>query len=196
MSNKIKSVFRFKGFYKNTDVQEYSFFCEYKKELSLCKLYFNLILPVTVSFKKTLSKNSFQIHVDNKKVKLKKKLKKKLGFFSNFLKGSLNLKKKLIVRRIFLIGTGFKVFKSKQKKYEDLIFKIGLSHLVKISIPTDISFKIIKFNEIKFYSLNKELLGSFLNFASSMRFPDSYKGRGLLISNQPKVKFKRGKVKS
>ena len=41
-----------------------------------------------------------------------------------------------------------------------------------------------------------ELIGSFLNFVASMRFPDSYKGRGLLISNKPKVKLKKGKVKS
>jgi len=94
------------------------------------------------------------------------------------------------------VGTGFKVFKTKVNKEQEIIFKIGLSHLIKVLIPQDISFEIKKINEIKFFSYDKELLGSFLNFVASMRFPDSYKGRGLLISNQPKVKLKKGKVKS
>jgi hypothetical protein len=189
MSNKIKSVFRLKGLFSKTGVQEYSFFSEYREE-PLCRL----ILPDKVFLKKASSENSFKISVNNLRIKLNKKLKKKLGFFSNFLSGNLSLKRKPVVRRIFLVGTGFKVFMGKRKG--SLIFKIGLSHLVWVSVPLGIDFQIIKFNEIKFYSLSKELMGSFLNFVASIRFPDSYKGRGLLISNQPKVKFKRGKIKS
>jgi hypothetical protein len=200
MSNKIKSIFRFKGTALKISNREYSFFLPKKKNSGIWwefkELLLSLVLPYKVLLKRALYKNCFQIWVDNKKGKLKKKLKKKLGFFSGFLKSGLSLKKKLIMRSIFFVGTGFKVFKSKQKRGEDLILKIGLSHFFKITVPTGVLFKVIKINELKFYSLDKELLGSFLNFASSMRFPDSYKGRGLLISNQPKVKFKTGKIKS
>lgn len=191
MSNKIKSIFRFKNMILNEKLPEYQFLKESDKEL-LCSIN----LPEKVFLKTSSLKNSLQISVKDKKSKLDKKTKKKLGFFSNYLKDNLKLKKKLIVRRIFLIGTGFKAFNSKINCGSEIIFKIGLSHLVKVSIPKGIDFKIIKVNEIKFSSLDKELIGSFLNFVASMRFPDAYKGRGLLISNKPKVKLKKGKVKS
>ena len=160
------------------------------------KLLCSINLPNKVFFSKNLSETSLKIVLENNEQKIKKKLKTKLGFISNFVYENLRLKKKLIVRSIFLIGTGFKVFKSKINKKNEIIFKIGLSHLIKVLIPENISFEIKKINEIKFFSYDKELLGSFLNFVASMRFPDSYKGRGLLISNQPKVKLKKGKVKS
>ena len=191
MSNKIKSVFRFKGAFSEKAIYGYSFFSASKKEL-----FGSLGLISKVSLKKISFKDSFKISVDSRVGKFRKELKKKLGFLSYFLEDFLTLNKKPIIRFISLIGTGFKVFRSRDKKVEDLIFKIGLSHLVKISVPTGMEFRVIKFNLIKFHSLDKELIGSFLNFVASTRLPDSYKGRGLLISNKPKIKLKRGKVKN
>ena len=191
MSNKINKIFRFKGMDLKENLPEYQFLTQADNKL-LCSIN----LPNKVFFSKNLSETSLKIVLENNEQKIKKKLKTKLGFISNFVYENLRLKKKLIVRSIFLIGTGFKVFKSKINKKNEIIFKIGLSHLIKVLIPENISFEIKKINEIKFFSYDKELLGSFLNFVASMRFPDSYKGRGLLISNQPKVKLKKGKVKS
>jgi hypothetical protein len=188
MSNKIKNIFRVKSLFIENNVQEYNFFHIVNKSRA-----FSLVLPENVSLKSGYWVNTIKISVDNRKARLRKRLKKQLGFFSNFLKYNLILNKTYIIRRIFLIGTGFKVFKGQLKR--DLIFKIGLSHLVKITVPINIGFNVLKFSEIKFYSLDKELLGSFLNFVASIRFPDAYKGRGLLLSSKPKVKFKRGKVK-
>ena len=190
MSNKIKEIFRFKGMILKENLPEYKFLTKSDKKLLCC-----ISLPKKVFLDKNLSENSLKIVVNNNN-KLKKDLKKKLGFFSNFLKQNLKLKKKLIVRYIYLIGTGFKVFNSKINNGNEMIFKIGLSHLIKIKVPEEISFKIIKINEIKFSSYNKELLGSFLNFVASIRFPDSYKGRGLVVSNKPKIRLKKGKIKS
>ena len=191
MSNKINKIFRFKGMDLKENLPEYQFLTQADNKL-LCSIN----LPNKVFLSKNLSETSLKIVLENNEQKIKKKLKTKLGFISNFVYENLRLKKKLIVRSIFLIGTGFKVFKSKINKKNEIIFKIGLSHLIKVLIPENISFEIKKINEIKFFSYDKELLGSFLNFVASMRFPDSYKGRGLLISNQPKVKLKKGKVKS
>ena len=191
MSNKIKNIFRFNGMILNKSLPEYKFLSESDNKL-LCSIN----LPKKVYLDKTLSENSLKIVVEKSSYKLSKDLKKKLGFFSNYLKENLKLKKKLVVRHIFLVGTGFKVFNSKINKGNEIILKIGLSHLTKILVPKEILFTIVKLNEIKFSSYNKELLGSFLNFVASMRFPDSYKGRGLVISNKPKGRLKKGKVKS
>lgn len=192
MSNKIKSIFRFKGMVleNNGRQSEYKFLNESDRQL-LCSIN----LPENVFLNETSSENGLKISVIQEN-ELKTKLKKKLGFLSNFLKENLKSNPKLITRRISLIGTGFKVFNSKINRGKELIFKIGLSHLIKINIPKGIEFNIIKVNEIKFFSFDKELIGSFMNFVASIRFTDSYKGRGLLISNKPKVKFKKGKVKS
>jgi ribosomal protein L6P/L9E len=191
MSNKIKTVFRCKNLIlENNRKYEYRFLNESNREV-----LYSIKLPEGVSLNETNSKKGLQILVGKEDLS-KKELRKKLGFFSNLLKDKLKIKQRLITRKIFLIGTGFKVFNSKLNRGNELIFKIGFSHLVKIVIPQGIEFDIIKLNEIKFFSYDKELIGSFLNFVASMRFPDSYKGRGLLISNKPKVKLKKGKVKS
>jgi ribosomal protein L6P/L9E len=189
MSNKINKIFQFKGMVLKENLPEYKFLTKADNSL-ICSIN----LPNKVLFDKTLSENCLKIIVDDSKKT--KNLKAKLGFISNFIYENVRLKKKLLVRSIFLVGTGFKVFNSKINKGHEFIFKIGLSHLIKVIIPENITFEIKKLNEIKFFSYDKELLGSFLNFVASMRFPDSYKGRGLLISNQPKVKLKKGKVKS
>jgi hypothetical protein len=39
-------------------------------------------------------------------------------------------------------------------------------------------------------------MGSFLNFVVNIRFPDSYKGRGIVIVGKTKVKLKKGKIKN
>lgn len=195
MSNKIKSVFKIKGMVLTKNLSKYDFFNDSTNEL-LCSInlpngVFLDINELEKSFKISLISNN-EIH---NKIKLKKNLKKKLGFISNFLKENVKLKKKITTGDINLIGTGFKVFQSKIKENE-IIFKIGFSHLVKVTVPEKISFKILKMNEIKFSSFDKELLGSFLNFVSNIRLPDSYKGRGILIPGKSKSRLKKGKIKS
>jgi len=191
MSNKIKTIFRSKNMVlENNKESEYNFLNESNREI-LCSIK----LPENVFLKRNILKKGLQIIV-GKEDQLKKDLKRKLGFFSNLLKDKLKLKKKLILRKIFLVGTGFKVFNSKKNRGKELIFKIGFSHLIKVIVPKKIEFKLIKLNEIQFYSFDKELIGSFMNFIASMRFPDSYKGRGIIISNKSKIKLKKGKIKT
>ena len=88
MSNKIKSIFRFKGMTLNKTLPEYKFLKE-SDNTTVCSIN----LPENVSLNKSPLNNSLQIVVENKENKLKKKLKKKLGFFSNYLKDNLRLKK-------------------------------------------------------------------------------------------------------
>jgi len=189
MSNKIRSLFRFKGMILKKNFSKYEFINELNEQ-RLC----SISLPENVLLENSSIKDSLNIVLMNSNKD--KKVKKKLGFLSNFLKENLKLRKKMIVRRIFLKGTGFKIYSSKNDKSSEIVLKIGYSHLIKVNIPSKISFNILKMNEIKFWSHDKELLGSFLNYFASMRFPDSYKGRGLVISNKKNIKLKKGKVKS
>lgn len=191
MSNKIKTIFRSKNIIlENNEKLSYNIINKSNRNF-----LGSIKLPEGVSLDENYSKQGLQIKVGNED-KLKKRLKKKLGFFSNLVNDRLKIQKKLIVQKVLLVGTGFKVFNSKLNKGKELIFKLGFSHLIKVKIPKNIKFKIIKFNEIKFLSYDKELMGSFLNFVVNIRFPDSYKGRGIVIVGKTKVKLKKGKIKN
>nr|UAX20112.1 ribosomal protein L6 [Alaria marginata]WKY98766.1 ribosomal protein L6 [Alaria marginata]WKY98804.1 ribosomal protein L6 [Alaria marginata]WKY98842.1 ribosomal protein L6 [Alaria marginata]WKY98880.1 ribosomal protein L6 [Alaria marginata] len=78
-----------------------------------------------------------------------------------------------------LKGIGYRV----RKEEEKLIFSLGYSKSVIIDIPKDVSVNLGK----KTFSLISANLGVLQNFASSIRryrYPDSYKGAGVLYENE------------
>lgn len=78
-----------------------------------------------------------------------------------------------------LKGIGYRVRKEKKK----LFFSLGYSRPVILEIPNDISIEINK----KTFSLMSANFGVLQNFAStirSYRFPDCYKGSGVLYINE------------
>nr|YP_009327099.1 ribosomal protein L6 [Pleurocladia lacustris]ANS57825.1 ribosomal protein L6 [Pleurocladia lacustris]ANS57867.1 ribosomal protein L6 [Pleurocladia lacustris] len=86
-----------------------------------------------------------------------------------------------------LKGIGYRVREEKRK----LFFSLGYSKPVILDIPKDIS---IKFNK-KSFLLNSANFGVLQNFATTIRryrFPDSYKGAGVLYAEE-KIVCKEGK---
>lgn len=78
-----------------------------------------------------------------------------------------------------LKGIGYRVREKKKK----LIFSLGYSQPVILDIPEDI---LVKFSK-KTFSLMSANFGVLQNFATtirSYRFPDSYKGAGVLYSDE------------
>ena len=78
-----------------------------------------------------------------------------------------------------LKGIGYRV----RKENEKLIFSLGYSRPVILKIPNDIS---VKFNK-KTFSLMSPNFGVLQNFATSIRsyrFPDCYKGSGILYDGE------------
>lgn len=78
-----------------------------------------------------------------------------------------------------LKGIGYRV----RKENEKLIFSLGYSRPVILKIPNDIS---VKFNK-KTFSLMSPNFGALQNFATSIRsyrFPDCYKGSGILYDGE------------
>lgn len=94
----------------------------------------------------------------------------KLDSFFNEEINQVQYKKELLLK-----GLGFKATLEKDKI---LTLKLGYSHLIKIAVPENISVK-IKNNNIHFISTDKQQLGNFVNYIKSLKFPDSYKGKGL-----------------
>nr|YP_011008214.1 ribosomal protein L6 [Halosiphon tomentosus]WBP70115.1 ribosomal protein L6 [Halosiphon tomentosus] len=78
-----------------------------------------------------------------------------------------------------LKGIGYRVREEEGK----LIFSLGYSRPVTLGIPEDVS---VKFNKGTFslMSVNFGVLQNFATTIRSYRFPDSYKGGGVLYANE------------
>lgn len=78
-----------------------------------------------------------------------------------------------------LKGIGYRVREEKKK----LIFSLGYSQPVVLKIPNDIS---VKFNKKSFslMSANYGVLQNFVTSIRSYRFPDCYKGSGILYDGE------------
>jgi ribosomal protein L6P/L9E len=115
-------------------------------------------------------------------------------FFSVFfskLESLLNLKN-IIKRKLILKGVGYKISFSDNSK--NIVFKLGYSHLIVLSIPEQIFNVSISKNLISMQSYDTTFLGNFLAKIRNLRVPDSYKGKGFLRKNE-KLTLKQLKKK-
>nr|YP_009193373.1 ribosomal protein L6 [Nitzschia sp. IriIs04]BAT70298.1 ribosomal protein L6 [Nitzschia sp. IriIs04] len=95
----------------------------------------------------------------------------------------------LFSKTLYLTGVGYKA-SIKEKK---LILYLGYSHIIEHIIPKDIFIEIIKNNIIVLKSIDNEKLGIFAAKIKANRYPDPYKGIGILFKNE-KINYKSGKV--
>ena len=113
-------------------------------------------------------------------------------------KSILNLYNKLIKLKIkgvlqgfklnlILKGIGFKAF----VENDNLILKLGFSHNITVSIPSNIKV-ISQANNLIFSSIDFIFLTQFVHFIKNHKKPEPYKGKGLLLKNEKIIK-KEGK---
>nr|YP_010394335.1 ribosomal protein L6 [Phytophthora fragariae]DAZ88343.1 TPA_asm: ribosomal protein L6 [Phytophthora fragariae] len=113
-------------------------------------------------------------------------------------KSILNLYTKLIKIKIkgvlqgfkislLLKGIGFKAF----IKNNNLILKLGFSHNIIISIPSNIEI-INQTNTLIFSSIDYIFLNQFVHYIKNHKKPEPYKGKGLLLKNE-QILQKEGK---
>ena len=103
-----------------------------------------------------------------------------LMVFSRGLKTQLQLR-----------GMGFR----SQLKNNQLILKIGFSHLIYFQIPVGIKIKRIKKQKLNIYGITNQLLYQVAEHLRSFRFPDVYKAKGLVYKGEI-FKLKQGKKKA
>lgn len=77
-------------------------------------------------------------------------------------------------RKLTLKGLGFRITLIENKQVE---FKLGFSHLIRLNIPQNIKVRTKK-NFMFLESNDIVLLGNFIHKVISLKFPDSYKGKG------------------
>lgn len=95
-------------------------------------------------------------------------------------------------RSLVVLGIGFNIVHVKMH----LLFNVGTSHALQWSIKNNIFFRILgkKQNQIKFYSISKQILSDILISVINLRQPNIYTGKGIYYH---KLKFltKIGKIK-
>jgi large subunit ribosomal protein L6 len=95
------------------------------------------------------------------------------------------------VIRLFFVGVGFRV---ESVENNVIKLKLGFSHFVFIKIPSFIKIFVPKKTRLIIKSCNHQILKEFSAKICSFKFPDVYKGKGILIKNQ-KLILKEGKKK-
>ena len=91
-------------------------------------------------------------------------------------------------QQLNLIGVGYKCYIEKNK----LIFKLGYSHEIIISIPSNLKIYYIKQNCFIICGNNKQKVMEFASFIQKLKIPEPYKGKGILFKKQT-IKLKQGK---
>lgn len=118
----------------------------------------------------------------NKKDKNFFLVEKKRGFY-NFLLKWIEQHYKPLQKKIFFKGLGFK-FRYSSAKKDKLELKIGFSHYFTVLIPKkEIKVYLIKKNRLAVEGFNYSSVGNFAAKIRSLRFPDSYNGKGFWYKN-------------
>ncbi len=120
-------------------------------------------------------------------------LKKKsllVTFFRLFQQALIGLNLGYITNLLFR-GVGFRV-EMLDKHF--LKLKLGFSHFVFFKIPSQIQIFSPKKTRLILKSFNKQFLNQFASKICSFKFPDVYKGKGILVKNQI-LQLKKGKKK-
>jgi len=92
-------------------------------------------------------------------------------------------------KQLEIVGVGYRV----EKEGENLIFRIGYSHPVKVSPLPGTSLDVEGANRIKVSGIEKEVVGQMAAEIRSIRPPDAYKGKGIRYAGEV-VHLKAGKA--
>jgi len=133
---------------------------------------------------------SLQIKINRTKVIITQISGTNKQFYIDFysIKKIIKQIQKQFKKRLYLVGLGFKAF----LKNKILILKLGLSHDINLTIPSDISINLIDATTIICYSSNLQILTQFTQQIKNFKIPEPYKGKGIFYENE-KILRKKGK---
>jgi len=95
-------------------------------------------------------------------------------------------------KKLQLAGVGFKVFSLQLKKINLIHFKLGYSHSIYFKIPENIEIENYKSTNLFVSGNNFNYVTQISALIKSYKFPEIYKGKGILYSDE-KIKLKEGK---
>lgn len=95
------------------------------------------------------------------------------------------------IKQLVFVGVGYRV---ESITSDSLTLKLGYSHLVTIKVPESIAVHSPKRTVLILKSFNSQFLNEFVAHIRSQKFPDVYKGKGILLKNEV-LSLKDGKKK-
>jgi large subunit ribosomal protein L6 len=93
-------------------------------------------------------------------------------------------------KNLDIVGVGYRV----EKAGDDLVFRIGFSHTVKVSPLPGVVLDAEGINRVKVIGIDKEVVGEMAAEIRAIRPPDAYKGKGIRYTGET-VRLKTGKGK-
>lgn len=137
--------------------------------------------------------STIELDVQSDTVNVKRKNEKKdtiatHGLFRSILANAVTGVSEPWTRKLEIIGTGFNV----KMQGEDLIFKVGYSHLVTFKKIQGVTYKVEGNNKVVVSGIDKQLVGQVAHQIKCIRKPDAYKGKGIRYENEV-VRLKPGK---
>jgi len=88
-----------------------------------------------------------------------------------------------------IVGVGYRA----EKAGDNLVIRIGFSHLVDVSPLPGVSLNVEGNNRIKVMGIDKEVVGEMAARIRAIRPPDAYKGKGIRYAEEI-VRLKAGKA--
>ena len=109
------------------------------------------------------------------------------GTYASHITNMVSGVNKPFEKKLILEGIGFK----SEVKGDKIVFALGFSHPVEVSIPTTLKVTAEK-NVITISGLNKEEVGQFAANIRSLKKPEPYKGKGMRYDDEV-IRRKQGK---
>jgi large subunit ribosomal protein L6 len=98
----------------------------------------------------------------------------------------------IFYQKLKFVGVGYRAFEVDQFKDELLLFKLGYSHHIYFKIPKNIDIFCLKLTKLFIYGNSYQNITQVAATIQSHKFPEPYKGKGILHENE-KIKLKEGK---
>lgn len=117
-----------------------------------------------------------------------KKIKSLHGLYRQLISNAIIGVEKPWEKKLEVVGTGYTV----KLQGEDLVFKIGYSHLVTFKKQPGIKYQVEGNNKVTVMGRDKQLVGQIAYQIKMIRKPDVYKGKGIRYLGE-KLRIKPGK---
>ncbi|MBI3366506.1 50S ribosomal protein L6 [Candidatus Roizmanbacteria bacterium] len=143
---------------------------------------FSLILPGVL-----------EASMENKTIVIKradetKSTKSLHGLYRQLVFNGIQGVERLWQKRLEIVGTGYNV----KLQGEDLVFKLGYSHLVVFKKMQGVSYQVEENTKVIVSGIDKQLVGQIAHQIILLRKPDVYKGKGIRYEGE-KLRIKPGK---
>lgn len=95
-------------------------------------------------------------------------------------------------QKLKFIGVGYRAFEVNNFQKQVLLFRLGYSHNIYFRIPENLEISSLKFTKLFISGFSYNEITQTSALIQSYKYPEPYKGKGILYENQ-KIQLKEGK---